>query len=676
MTPERERVDKRLQNLTEVIEFTENLGARIHGLRDKTRILSTLVQESLNAGKCCITVYLLDDDRCHLRLMEGPSSPLALDRRARADAAGVAPLTRFAVNVDESAIWRPVIREGRIVQCRVTDLVQEMFPPPAADLILEATDYRNLSGLLAPLQPQDDVIGALHITSTHSGTDLLPCVRHLVLHVNQALALAEASALCDQAEQALRERETILSAVLNATSEAIFLADAHYTILMANEAMATRFGMSLDRLVGSSALDILPPEVAAARRALANRELPSGQPFRFEDERNDRVVEISAYPVCDAQGKVEKIAVFSHDITELRRLNKALQESERRFQQMADVMPTVFWIATPDWSRILYMSAAFDRIYGFPREECYRQPSRWINTLHPDDRAAALAYWKEHHGQAGEYRHRIVRADGGVRWVREVTSPVRSETGELLLLAGYVEDVTDRVQAEAQVRQAEKMAALGVLAGGIAHSLRNPLSVISACAQILNEYPDDKPLSIECAQKINAATQRASQIIENLLRLARPQDVPLAVVDLATILQDAQALLADHLLMQRISLEQKLERGLPAVRGNPPLLEQVVVDLVLNACNAMPNGGTLTISAAAVEPGSVEIVFQDTGCGIAPENLSWVFDPFFTTSPDGVGLGLSICYAIIRQHGGTIAVESEVGRGTTFTIRLPAAGEE
>jgi signal transduction histidine kinase len=116
-----------------------------------------------------------------------------------------------------------------------------------------------------------------------------------------------------------------------------------------------------------------------------------------------------------------------------------------------------------------------------------------------------------------------------------------------------------------------------------------------------------------------------------------------------------------------------VESGLPAVRGNPPLLQQVLVDLTLNACNAMPSGGTLTVSAARPEPGWVAIRLRDTGRGIPVESLPRVFEPFFTTSEHGVGLGLAVSYSIIRQHGGTIQVESEVGKGTTFTIRLPAA---
>jgi PAS domain S-box-containing protein len=674
MTPAPKRADKRLQDLIEFIQFTEDLSVKIHGLLDKAEIFRTVAEEALHSDKYAINIVLLDDDGCHLRAMEAASSLAAQDLRARTRAAGVGPLTRFAVDVDRSTLWREVIREGRTVQHTEADAVRALFPPAAADVILQAPGHGAMSCVVAPLQRQGSVIGALSVTSTDSSGYLLPFVTNLAQHISHALEATEASASRGRAEAALRESEITLGAVLNTTSEAIFLVDAQYRIVAANQAFSARFDMTPDQIVGVNAFDILPPQLAAARREIAARELPAGRPFRFADRRGDRILETSVYPICDAQGKLDKIAVFSHDITELGRLSEALQESEARFRLMADVIPAMFWIKSPDEDRMLFVSAAAERILGYKPEDFYRQPTLWPDVVHPEDRDRVVAFCDEHEGEASEMEYRIVRRDGQVRWVRDVAAAVCSQAGEAVMLTGFVEDITERKSAEAQLRQAEKMASLGLLSGGIAHSLRNPLSVISACAQMQLQHPDDADLRIDCARRIDAATQRAARVIDNLLRLARPQDAPMVAVDVPALVNEVLVLLADHLAMHHVVLEQKLESGLPAIRGNPPLLQQVLVDLLLNACTAMTDGGTLTISAAQVEAGWVEIGVQDTGCGIPREMLSHVFEPFFTTRPSGVGLGLPVSWSIIRQHGGTIQVESEMGKGTTFTIRLPVAG--
>jgi len=167
-------------------------------------------------------------------------------------------------------------------------------------------------------------------------------------------------------------------------------------------------------------------------------------------------------------------------------------------------------------------------------------------------------------------------------------------------------------------------------------------------------------------------------IIENLLKFARPQSERMREVDLNAVLEETLALLAHQMTLQKITVRKEFQGGLPRVYDNPDLLQQVFTNLFLNASNAMPQGGTLTVTTRATEAGEassrgVEIQFSDTGHGIPPENLSKIFDPFFTTMPvgKGVGLGLSISYSIIQQHQGSIEVESQVGKGTTFTIRLP-----
>lgn len=231
---------------------------------------------------------------------------------------------------------------------------------------------------------------------------------------------------------------------------------------------------------------------------------------------------------------------------------------------------------------------------------------------------------------------------------------------------------------EAKLIQSAKMASLGEMAGGIAHELKNPLGIISANAQLLLDHPEDQRLLRQCAERIHLASRRAAQIIEHLLEFARPQGEQMKLLDVHAVLEETLTLLAHQMELQGVKLLRAFHPNLPRVRGNPDLLQQVFTNLILNACNAMPQGGTLEITTDVNPASEVEIRFRDTGCGIPPEHLSRIFDPFFTTMPvgKGTGLGLSVSYSIVKQHRGTIEVESRVNQGSTFTVRLPGVHEK
>lgn len=228
---------------------------------------------------------------------------------------------------------------------------------------------------------------------------------------------------------------------------------------------------------------------------------------------------------------------------------------------------------------------------------------------------------------------------------------------------------------EAELLHIFKMASLGVMAAGIAHELRVPLAIVSAAIQLLHDEPDDEQLRADAIGKIRAAVHRAALTIENLLRFARPS-VEKEPIDVPALIGETLDLLAPQLRQCGIVATRPYPPGVPAVLGNRNLLQQVVTNLVLNACQAMPHGGTLTFAATRSPGGEIEIRCTDTGHGILRQHLSRIFDPFFSTRPtgQGTGLGLALSRAIIEQHRGSIGVHSELGKGATFIIRLPAAG--
>jgi signal transduction histidine kinase len=246
----------------------------------------------------------------------------------------------------------------------------------------------------------------------------------------------------------------------------------------------------------------------------------------------------------------------------------------------------------------------------------------------------------------------------------------RNESFEGTLVA--IEDITERIRLEEQLQQSDKLSSIGLLAAGVAHEVNTPLTGISSYSQMLMaQLPPGDPRQ-QLLEKIYRQTSRASSIVNNLLNFSRVSDARFSAVDLHQVLDDTIQLLEAQLHNTEIEVVRHYTESLPSLPGNAPKLQQVFMNLILNARDAMPRGGRLAISTAH-EGGWIAIRFADNGLGIAPEHLNRIYDPFFTTKQigKGTGLGLAVSYGIIQDHGGEIVVESKAGEGTVFQINLP-----
>ena len=283
---------------------------------------------------------------------------------------------------------------------------------------------------------------------------------------------------------------------------------------------------------------------------------------------------------------------------------------------------------------------------------------------------------------------RLKLPDGVSMWVHLMSS-VEQEAQDAPLLRVVISDITARKKTElalhethveleklvnyTKLYQNERLVALGVMAGGIAHELRNPLSVCFSAAQFLRDQPGDLAEQQQCTQKIIEGIEKSSAIIDNLLRFARPPlDDEMKPTNLVNVLHESVKSVTAQVRLQQISMFEDYEEANVPVLGNAILLQQVLTNLFLNACQAMPAGGEIR-TAVRRSANEAVVWVRDTGEGIAPENVSRLFDPVFTTRPEGQGngLGLPICRLIVQRHGGTITVESVLGEGSAFTIRLP-----
>jgi signal transduction histidine kinase len=239
-----------------------------------------------------------------------------------------------------------------------------------------------------------------------------------------------------------------------------------------------------------------------------------------------------------------------------------------------------------------------------------------------------------------------------------------------------MDDITERVELEGQLSQADKLTSIGLLAAGVAHEVNTPLAVISSYTQMLAKQLQGDPQKSGLLEKITRQTFRASEIVNNLLNFSRTSGTEFADVNLNKVITDTLALLEHQFKTARIEVHSELMSGISAIQGNPGRLQQVFLNLFLNAKDAMPGGGKLSIATSNGEMVSVRV--SDTGSGIAPEHIQRIYDPFFTTKTApregqnrGTGLGLSVTYGIIQEHAGKIRVESNPGAGTTFALDFP-----
>jgi two-component system cell cycle sensor histidine kinase/response regulator CckA len=342
----------------------------------------------------------------------------------------------------------------------------------------------------------------------------------------------------------------------------------------------------------------------------------------------------------------------------------------------------------PAKNEMLYISPAYETIWGRTCESLYRAPRTWVEAIHDEDRerVAQAAIAQQTAGKYDEV-YRIRRPDGSIRWIHDRAFPILNAAGEVYRVVGVAEDITVRKELEEQFRQSQKMESIGQLAGGIAHDFNNILTVIQGHASLTLLDTTLSADAKESNEQIALAAERAAGLTRQLLTFSRRQVIQTREMNLNDIIEQVLKMLR-RVLGADITLHFQ-RANLPPIVADAGMLEQILMNLAVNARDAMPKGGTLTIcthgetvskafaeqnpEASAGEFVCLEVA--DTGCGIPPENLQRIFEPFFTTKEigKGTGLGLATVYGIVKQHRGWITLHSSVGKGTAFKIYFPAA---
>jgi PAS domain S-box-containing protein len=496
-----------------------------------------------------------------------------------------------------------------------------------------------------------------------------------------------------RAEKAARE---FLSTVVENVPATIFVKDARERrYVLINRAGEQYFGIPRDRMIGKTSYEVFP-KAAADLIATYDKQLIESGAELFRDEHpmetpanGKRVITTKRVPILDDNGAPEYLLGVIQDITERKRLEETERQAKETLAAVIDASPVAIICLAPDRTVVTWSRAA-EQMFGYSAQETIGQPYKLVPPGEEEEldklfrRALAGETLRDIHV------HRQ-RKDGTIADICFSGAAMYDRDGSVRGVAYALEDITERIAKEEQFRQAQKMEAVGQLTGGIAHDFNNMLTVIVGTAEILSELVADKPELAALAKMIDDAAERGADLTKRLLAFARKQPLQPQETDINDLVFESAKLLQPT-LGENIEIETRLAEDAWPALIDPSQLSSALVNLAVNARDAMPNGGKLTLETGNVvldedyaqahndvEAGPyVMLAISDTGTGMPVEVRDKVFEPFFTTKEvgKGTGLGLSMVYGFVKQSGGHIKIYSEEGHGTAIRLYLPRAGAD
>jgi PAS domain S-box-containing protein len=498
-----------------------------------------------------------------------------------------------------------------------------------------------------------------------------------------------------QAEQASRR----LAGIVESSDDAIISKDLNGIITSWNQAATQLFGYTAEEVIGKPITLLIPPERRDEEPSILGRIKRGERIDHYETIRRRKDgslvdVSLTVSPIRDVKGNIVGASKIGRDITRRKRVEVALRESEQRLRLATQTGKLGVW----DWDIVTNHVSWSDSLYaihGVRPDEFDGTMVGFAALVYPEDqgRVSESIQRALDNDAPYELEFRAVRPDGAVVWLFTNAAVLR-DGGQPVRMLGATMDITERKRTEEALRQSEeklrgqaqeleqqlimsgRLVSLGEVTASMAHEFNNPLGIIMGFVEDMLSSRGPADPDYRSLQIIDEESKRCRQIVRDLMEYARPRGTEFCSTSIANAIEKTVQLVENRLYKQKVAVEKKLEPDLPRILADSQQLEQVLVNLYLNAIDAMPEGGELIVKAKIAQPDGIApmavITVTDTGFGIAETDLGKIFQPFFTAKKRrGMGLGLPICQRIVKNHGGKITVESQPGKGTTFKIHLP-----
>lgn len=521
--------------------------------------------------------------------------------------------------------------------------------------------------------------------------------RDLFQHAPIAVLEEDFSELGQWLDQLRSEGVKDISSYLERNPDALGRAVSLLRLRDANQAAVDLFGARDKSELVENLHRIFTKEThesfAAELGALWNGETKFEAECTARTLAGERIDDVMRWFVPSESGRPDRsrVVVSLVNITARKRSEEALRESESRFRQLAESIDQVFWLT--DWvdRRLLYVSPAYETLFGLSCASLHVDRHSWADIVHPDDRARVKEAFARGAdlGRLVEEEYQIIRPDGSVRWVRDRAFPIFDDTGKVVRIAGLADDITKRRQAEeaagaaqAQLAHASRLRTMGEMTSAIAHEVNQPLAAIAnfanGCVRRIQAGTISPADLLEPAKQVAAEARRASEIISRIRGFVKRRSPRRTMVSLNDMVRDAVGLAELEARRSGITIRLELADGLPPVQADAIELQQVILNLIRNGCEAIEresNGERIVrVRTLRSGDGQVEVAVVDSGCGLPEGEVGRVLEPFFTTKDDGMGMGLSICRSIVETYGGRLTVMPVEPSGTVSRFTLPVRG--
>lgn len=566
---------------------------------------------------------------------------------------------------------------------------QKLTPPEWVDKVRAEMKKLDVTGNFGPCEKEyvrkdgSRWMGFFVGARLHDGTTVVYAI-DITRDKEAERHLAE---IRDESERMKRLNEAIMSS----TPDLVYVFDLNHRFIYANEALLKMWGLTWEAAAGKTLLEIgYEKWHAAMHDREIDQVIATKQPVRgevpFTGTQGRRMYDYIFVPVYGADGEVEAIGGTTRDITERKRAEEALRKSEENFREAFEHAPVGIAITELE-GRFIHVNDAYCDMLGYSREELLCHEMSFQKLTHPEDIGENLEAFNRLLSSeipAFFLEKRYIRKDGRIIWVRASVTLRRDVTGNPVQAVAIIEDITVRKETEEQLRQSQKMEAIGRLAGGVAHEFNNMLNVILGYSEMLgSQLTEESPLH-KYAREIGKAARRSAEITGKLLAYSRKQAIQPKVIDLNENIWN-QKIMLTRLIGEAIQIDFQPGADLWPVRIDPSQVDQIMTNLAVNSRDAIPGTGTVTINTRNIHldqpdtppdlpPGDyVKLTFRDNGIGMDKAVQEKIFEPYFTTKDvgKGTGLGLSTVYGIVKQNSGAIEVLSKPGEGTTFAVYFP-----